>query len=454
MSEPQLRETGLRIPAERAALPVRLLGSSELALEPKELPLAVPRKARSGILRLEKALLGSPHLFQRFAPGAIELQDLRAMDEAAARERHHLRLHGPPVRERPRPFARTPHLIHLLTGKDDAAVDDPRHDRRELIRSDRNHAFVEQRETLAHPRVLDQHGTLPVNREREQIAVAKPLSDRNGLACRSRRQGELPSSLVLEHHRKPQVPELSARSLMLEKPLRATKPAGRRADLTPYRKLQADPDPSPGRRPHLARLQVATVGALKPPNRLVVAPQHERARRERIEVIRDKTLIAIERRKRLVRRGPCPLRKSLSASLKFVDPISHATRPPQWTLLAEARSTRSRRHLMQTSWGATFVVVPNPAHAGKAPTPLVAVCHDGSPCLSMMPGCGHEAHLHESQLAGVAADVVLVVRCPICRQADELPVAQVRSAVTVCHTGRLVTFLSRRAGRFPGIPLF
>ena len=86
------------------------------------------------------------------------LQDLRAMHEAAAGERDHLRLQGPPVGERSRPLPCAPHLVDLLAGKDDAAVDETRHDRRELLCSHRDHRLVEQRQPLADSSLPDQGG--------------------------------------------------------------------------------------------------------------------------------------------------------------------------------------------------------------------------------------------------------------------------------------------------------
>ncbi len=123
------------------------------------------------------------------------------MYEAAAGERDHLRLQRPPVRERPRPLSRPRYLVHLLARENHAAVDDPRDDRRELLRGHGEHAFVEEREAVAHPTVLDQHVALGMDREREEVAIAETLAELDRLFGDRRRRGEIPGRLLLEDAR-------------------------------------------------------------------------------------------------------------------------------------------------------------------------------------------------------------------------------------------------------------
>jgi hypothetical protein len=56
----------------------------------------------------------------------------------------------------------------------------------------------------------------------------------------------------------------------------------------------------------------------------------------------------------------------------------------------------------------------NPAFAGQEPRPLVADCHDGSPFLTVVCGCGYEMHIHETQIAGVPAGATIATRCHDC----------------------------------------
>ena len=150
LREAQLGESRLRLPAEPARLPVRLLGGGEVALQPEELALAIAGEACRRIPCLHEAVARSTRLFERIRPRAVQLQDLGPVHEAAAGEGDHLRLLRPPVRERSRPLARAAHLVHLLAREDHPAVDDPGDDRRELLGGDRDHRLVEQREALLH----------------------------------------------------------------------------------------------------------------------------------------------------------------------------------------------------------------------------------------------------------------------------------------------------------------
>ena len=131
--------------------------------------------------RVDEALPRPLCLFERERPVAVQLQDLRAVNEASTRERQHVRLPVAPSRQSGSPLPRTPHLVHLLTGQDHAAIDDASHDRRELARRDRHHGLVEESEPFLYASRLYQHGSLTVRRKRESIRVAEPLGNGSGL---------------------------------------------------------------------------------------------------------------------------------------------------------------------------------------------------------------------------------------------------------------------------------
>jgi hypothetical protein len=63
-----------------------------------------------------------------------------------------------------------------------------------------------------------------------------------------------------------------------------------------------------------------------------------------------------------------------------------------------------------------FELVPNPAYAGRKPTPLVAECHDGTPFITIQCDCGSQLHQHESSVAHVPAEAEIASRCPSCRK--------------------------------------
>jgi hypothetical protein len=63
----------------------------------------------------------------------------------------------------------------------------------------------------------------------------------------------------------------------------------------------------------------------------------------------------------------------------------------------------------------SVVLVPNPGYTGE-PRVMEAVCHDGTPFLTMRCLCGAESHVHESQVSGVPGDAEIAARCSACRQ--------------------------------------
>ena len=61
-----------------------------------------------------------------------------------------------------------------------------------------------------------------------------------------------------------------------------------------------------------------------------------------------------------------------------------------------------------------FVLVANPSYAGKTPTPMKAVCHDGSPFVTIQCSCGYQLHQHESRVAEIPPDAEIASRCLGC----------------------------------------
>ena len=68
-----------------------------------------------------------------------------------------------------------------------------------------------------------------------------------------------------------------------------------------------------------------------------------------------------------------------------------------------------------------WVLVDNPAYAGREPRPLDAACHDGTPFLTVRCGYGGEGHFHEGQLRHAPGDAEVVLRCPTCGAWLEFP---------------------------------
>jgi hypothetical protein len=144
-----------------ARIPVRLLGGGEVASQAMHLTLPVNRvRGRRLVHRLRAAVDGTTRLFQRVTPSALQLQDLRAMHEACAREAHQVGLFLAPVCQGRRPLAGATQLVRLLTAKDHSAVDHAADDRGQLTRGDRHHRLVHQPETLRDPAEPDEQDPL------------------------------------------------------------------------------------------------------------------------------------------------------------------------------------------------------------------------------------------------------------------------------------------------------
>lgn len=61
-----------------------------------------------------------------------------------------------------------------------------------------------------------------------------------------------------------------------------------------------------------------------------------------------------------------------------------------------------------------FVLIPNPAYAGRKPRIMEAACHDRTPFITIECQCGEQMHLHESQTARVPADAEICTGCKRC----------------------------------------
>jgi hypothetical protein len=82
----------------------------------------------------------------------------------------------------------------------------------------------------------------------------------------------------------------------------------------------------------------------------------------------------------------------------------------------------------------SYVILHNPAFAGRTPTLLKPQCHDKTPFLDFACLCGAEGHIHESQLTGAPDDALLAIRCHACKQYDELDINDVRQAFADMRT--------------------
>ena len=229
LGQAEQRQPRLRIAAALAGQRIGLLGFRQLAAEAMDLALLVervagarrPSSAPVGSMRARASSKASGH-----APPSCRISE-RWIRHCSG-ERHELRLSLAPSAERSRPFARAIERVALLAGRDDAAVDQPGDERRELAARRGHHRLVEERQAFREPTVPDQRASLEVPAERAQVAVAVAIADLGSL------RGSRPSGRVIaggreaEHVRQPQVAALDAvLSFAIDQALRAREPAAR-----------------------------------------------------------------------------------------------------------------------------------------------------------------------------------------------------------------------------------
>ena len=275
------------------------------------------------------------------------------MDEAAAGERDDLRLPLAPVRERRRPLAGPPDLVHLLAGEDDAAVDEPG---RRSARAPRAVTATIASSSSARPSrtrpSLTSMWPWPCTASANRSRSPKRSPMRGRLAGDRGRRREVAGRLVLEHRAAAAGSRARrTRRLVLEEPLRAAEPAARRADRAAAREVHADPElrsapHAASRRARGSRWCARSSHAIESSSRPSMKAQI--ASSSRSSASRPSRSCA--QRQCLVRLEPCAARVGLTASPELLDSIRHAaahcpandiagqrTRPPGLTTVRRAR---------------------------------------------------------------------------------------------------------------------
>ena len=143
LRQPQERESWLRLASPFARGVIGVLRLRKLAAQAMDLGLLIERGAGRLALGALGTLTGAAGFGQRVRPRSLQLQDLGTMHEAGAGKRDHVRLLLAHARERGRPFASAAQGIDLPAGVDHAAVHQPGHDRRQLVRDDSEHRLVQ-----------------------------------------------------------------------------------------------------------------------------------------------------------------------------------------------------------------------------------------------------------------------------------------------------------------------
>ncbi len=105
------------------------------------------------------------------------------MNETGAGEGHHLGLLLAPPGQRGGPLAGTAQRVYLLAGLDHAAIDQTRHDGRQLSRDDRKHGLVEERESSLDLPLPNESPALQVTGAGDQVGISKAITNLGGAAA-------------------------------------------------------------------------------------------------------------------------------------------------------------------------------------------------------------------------------------------------------------------------------
>ena len=155
--------------------PVAGFGGVEVAPQPVQLGLLVV-----GIARRRAAgqrLAGPLRLGQRLVPAAVELQDLRAVDQALAPVRHEVRLGVAPAGHRLGPLPGPAGVEGLAALDQHGAVHDPGDRDRHLVGDDGHHGLVEVRGTAGEVVPGEEHLAAAQPAQRHHVGVGAPLAD-------------------------------------------------------------------------------------------------------------------------------------------------------------------------------------------------------------------------------------------------------------------------------------
>ena len=251
----------------------------------------------------------------------MELQELSSMDQADAREGHEAGLVIAPTSHGGGPLGGAAQLVHLMAAVDHAAIDQPRNDRRQLVRRGLEHRLVQLSETFLDPLLPDQGSTLIHQCEREEIGIAEALGDlgRGG----GNGEGSVPvaSDRVLELGGEEDVATLDAVTfLSIEQPLCPPKPARGARDLPAQREMDDEPERATHGALSLADFEVTPMRALQRTQLLLVAADQVGRCCETFQILGTEHRGPISTRKRLVNVLPRTFRVRAPAASDVVAP--------------------------------------------------------------------------------------------------------------------------------------
>lgn len=231
---------------------------AEFAAHTVELALLVEHHADGRLSRRLQQPVARPLGFHHgLRPLAVQLHDLRAVNETLTTEGRQVGLGLVPVAQRRGPLVRASQIEGLLAAQDDRAVHPPSHERRNPFRRDRDHRLVEQGESLvsaAHP---DQRRPLPEQAPRHEVRLAVPPADLGGSEEPVPRPHRVARLQRPQRERHEEVAPLHALlPVVVELPARPGEPPAAAGRLHPAEQLERQPERAPHSRCRLVTLQV------------------------------------------------------------------------------------------------------------------------------------------------------------------------------------------------------
>src|SRR6185436_8431843 len=208
------------------------------------------------------------------------------MDETLAREHAELRMRRAPLSEGDGPLAHAIEREDTMTADNGAAIDDAGYDRRKLAAGRRHHRLIEPGETLVYAPLSDEHAALQVASERNEIALGKPLADRERTFRALRRLFQLSGIDVSLCNWQQQVPLLDAvLRMQIDQMLRAGQPAARASPFAAREQAKADPEAGTRRGEILTRFEIPVIQPLLCRQHLLVPRSEPGGPREPVQVI-------------------------------------------------------------------------------------------------------------------------------------------------------------------------
>ena len=155
-----------------------------------------------------------------------------------------------------------------------------------MSRGDRDHGFIQERESGFELPLLQSNPALLVAGTGDEVRVAAALADRGGLGCSGIRGLEITRFEALLDHRQQQIAPLGALARgALQQPLSSGKPAGRSPHLAAHEQAEAQPERAADGRREAAYVHMSVVGPFECPQVFIVPTDQVRCHREPFEIV-------------------------------------------------------------------------------------------------------------------------------------------------------------------------